>query len=89
MKRTTRVRLPVPRLNSLLHRLLRTPSPGGEPRLDQLMSFIDHPPSGIRDRWKAGAAMCAAWGISTTGASVWRLHQSFLAHGQARYTASE
>jgi len=53
------------------------------------MSFIDHPPPGIGDRWKAGAAKCAAWGISTTGASVWRLHQSFLAQEQARHATAD
>jgi hypothetical protein len=41
------------------------------------MIFLDDPPPGTRDRWKEGAAMCAAWGITCSGASVWRLYRSY------------
>jgi hypothetical protein len=64
----------VPRLNSLLHRLQHAPGQGDESCLDQLMIFLHDPPDDITDRWKAGAEMCAAWGITCSGTSVWRLY---------------
>ena len=77
MKPTAPAPNPVPRLNSLLHRLRQTPGPEDEPScLDQLMIFLDDPPPGVTDRWKEGAAMCASWGIACSGASVWRLYRS-------------
>jgi hypothetical protein len=75
MKSTAPTAKPVPRLNSLRHRLEHTPAPDDESYLDQLMMFLDDP-SGTGDRWKKGAQMCAAWGITTTGPSVYRLYQS-------------
>ena len=66
----------VPRLDSLLHRLQHAPGAEDSSYLDQLMIFLEDPPSDIRDRWKEGAKMCGDWGIPCTGASVWRLYRS-------------
>jgi len=76
----------VPRLNSLLHRLQKkkTPSPDDEPYLDQLMLFLEEPPQDVTDRWKAGAEMCAAWGVATSGPAVYRLFQSYRLEWSAR-----
>ena len=41
------------------------------------MIFLEDPPPGVRDRWKKGATMCAAWGIPCTHTSVWRLYRSY------------
>ncbi|HEX4140281.1 MAG TPA: hypothetical protein VHY09_08035, partial [Candidatus Methylacidiphilales bacterium] len=84
MKRTSSPRVAVPRLNSLLHRLQKAQGPEDEPYLDQLMIFLDEPPKGVTDRWKAGAEMCAAWGIKTSGTSVWRLYNSYLIEWRVR-----
>lgn len=74
----------VPRLNSLLHRLQKNAGPEDDPYLDQLMLFLDDPPSDVRDRWKAGAEMCAAWGITCSGTSVYRLYCSYKIEWRAR-----
>ena len=75
----------VPRLNSLLHRLQKTAGPEDEPSyLDQLMIFLEDPPAGITDRWKEGAAMCAAWGITSSCASVWRLYRAYALEWRTR-----
>jgi hypothetical protein len=67
----------VPRLNSLLHRLQKAVGPEDEPSyLDQLMIFLEDPPPAVTDRWKEGAAMCAAWGFTCSCASVWRLYRA-------------
>ncbi len=84
MKRISSPPVSVPRLNSLLHRLQKNPGPEDEPYLDQLMMFLDNPPAGVTDRWKAGAEMCAAWGVTTTGTSVWRLFRSYLVEWRVR-----
>jgi hypothetical protein len=84
MKKTFRAPNSVPRLNSLLHRLQKTPGPEDEPYLDQLMMFLDDPPPDAGDRWKKGAKMCAEWGIATTGTSVWRLYRSYMIEWRAR-----
>jgi hypothetical protein len=84
MKKISAPPAPVPRLNSLLHRLQKTPGPEDEPYLDQLMIFLEDPPDGVTDRWKAGAEMCHAWGIATTGTSVYRLYQSYLIEWRVR-----
>ncbi len=68
--------VPVPRLNSLLHRLQHAPGAKKHNYFDQLMAFLDNPPPDMKDRWKEGAKMCAEWGITCTGASVWRLYRS-------------
>jgi hypothetical protein len=75
--RTKAPPLSVPRLNSLLHRLQHAPGAEDSSRLDQLMIFLDDPPSGVSDRWKEGAKMCSDWGIACTGASIWRLYRSY------------
>ena len=84
MKRTSSSKNSVPRLNSLLYRLQHPPGPEEQPYLDQLMFFLDDPPPGIRDRWKEGAAMCAALGITCSGSSVWRLYRSYAVEWRAR-----
>jgi hypothetical protein len=84
MKRTARAPNKVPRLNSLLHRLRQTPGPEEETYLDQLMMFLCAPPPDIADRWKAGAQMCSAWGIATTGPSVYRLFCSHAIEWRSR-----
>jgi hypothetical protein len=76
MKKISAASEKVPRLNSLLHRLQQTPGPEDEPYLDQLMMFLDEPPPSVRDRWKEGAAMCAAWGITCSSTAVYRLYRS-------------
>jgi hypothetical protein len=76
MKKISAASERVPRLNSLLHKLQQTPGPEDEPYLDQLMIFLDVPPDGVRDRWKKGADMCAAWGITCSGTAVYRLFRS-------------
>jgi hypothetical protein len=78
-KRTMSSPISIPRSGSLLHRLQHAPEPeeGAQPYLDQLMIFLDDPPAGVRDRWKKGAKMCAAWGITCTHTSVWRLYRSY------------
>jgi len=84
MKKISPPPVKVPRLNSLLHRLQKNPGPDDEPYLDQLMIFLDDPPDGVTDRWKAGAEMCAAWGVTTSGTSVWRLYHSYLIEWRVR-----
>jgi hypothetical protein len=85
MKNTKPVPEPIPRLNSLLHRLQQTPAPKDEePYLDQLMIFLDEPPPDVRNRWEEGAAKCAAWGIATTDTSVWRLYRTYMVEWRAR-----
>jgi hypothetical protein len=65
------------RLNSLLHRLQKIGGPEDEPScLDQIMIFLDDHPPGVTDRWKEGAGRCAAWGVTCSGTSVWRLSRS-------------
>jgi hypothetical protein len=83
MKTTVPAPERVPRLNSLLHRLRHTPGPDDDPYLDQLMMFLDDPPPDTGDRWKKGAAMCAAWGITTSATSVYRLFCSYAAEWRA------
>jgi hypothetical protein len=75
---------PIPRSDSLLHRLLHAPAQEGDSYLDQLMIFLDDPPAGVGDRWKQGAEMCSSWGISCTGASVWRLYRSYVVIWRSR-----
>ncbi len=75
---------PVPRLNSLLHRLQKAPGQKDESYLDQLMIFLDNPPAQSGDRWVKGAEMCAAWGITCSHTSVYRLFRSYAAHWRAR-----
>jgi hypothetical protein len=41
------------------------------------MIFLDDPPDGVTDRCKEGADLCAEWGITTSGTSVWRLWRSY------------
>jgi hypothetical protein len=89
MKRISPASEKVPRLNSLFHRLQHTPGPDDDPHLDQLMTFLDDPPLEVRDRWKAGASLCAGWGISTTGTSVWRLYRSYSDQWHARRAPQE
>jgi hypothetical protein len=48
------------------------------------MLFLDNPPEGVGDRWKEGAAMCAAWGIATTHTSVYRLYRSYAIEWRAQ-----
>jgi len=48
------------------------------------MIFLDDTPPGVRDRWKQGAKMCAAWGIPCSGASVWRLYRSYVLEWRLR-----
>ena len=84
MKKISPPPVKVPRLNSLLHRLQKNPGPDDESYLDQLMIFLDDPPEGVTDRWKAGADMCAGWGITTSGTSVWRLYNSHLIEWRVR-----
>lgn len=84
MKRISSVTPKVPRLKSLLHRLQQTPGPEEQPYLEQLMIFLDDPPAGVGDRWARGAEMCTAWGIATSGASVWRLYRSYVIEWRAR-----
>ncbi len=84
MKKQISIPDKMPRLKSLLHRLQQTPGPDEQPHLEQLMIFLDSPPAGVTDRWKEGAAMCTAWGIATTGASVWRLYRSYAIEWRAR-----
>jgi len=76
---------PLPRQDSLLHRLQNAPPPDdAPPHLDQLMIFLETPPPDVRDRWKKGAEMCAEWGIPCTGASVWRLYRSHVLEWRLR-----
>jgi hypothetical protein len=74
----------VPRLNSLLHRLQKAPGQKDESYLDQLMLFLDNPPAKTGDRWIKGAEMCAAWGITCSHTSVYRLFRSYAAQWRAR-----
>jgi hypothetical protein len=75
---------PVPRLNSLLHRLQKAPGQKDESYLDQLMLFLDNPPAKSGDRWIKGAEMCAAWGITCSHTSVYRLFRSYAAQWRSR-----
>jgi hypothetical protein len=75
---------PVPRLNSLLHRLQKAPGQKDESYLDQLMIFLEDPPDDIRNRWIKGAEMCAAWGIHCSDTSVWRLYRSYALEWRSR-----
>jgi hypothetical protein len=75
---------PVPRVNSLLHRLQKAPGQKDESYLDELMLFLDNPPANSGDRWIKGAEMCAAWGITCSHTSVYRLFRSYAAHWRAR-----
>jgi hypothetical protein len=84
MKKISPPSVKVPRLNSLLHRLQKNPGPDDEPYLDQLMIFLDDPPEDIANRWKAGAEMCAVWGVATSPTSVWRLYNSHLMEWRVR-----
>jgi hypothetical protein len=71
----------IPRIESLLHRLLHAKDAGGQPLalLDELMLFLDDPPEGTGDRWQKGADLCESHGIKTSRMSVWRLyHAHFL-----------
>ncbi len=75
---------PVPRLNSLLHRLQKAQGPDDAPCLDQLMIFLDDPPKDIKNRWEAGAEMCAKWGVETSDTAVWRLYTGYLIEWRVR-----
>ncbi len=79
MKKTDRKSSPspVPRLNSLLHRLQKAPGQEDGSYLDELMLFLDNPPAKSGDRWKKGAEMCAAWGVPCSHASVYRLFRAY------------
>jgi hypothetical protein len=76
----------VPRLGSLFHRLqLASRSKElPQPYLDQLMVFLEDPPPDVRDRWKEGTSMCDAWGVPTTGSSVYRLYQAYFLEWRLR-----
>jgi len=76
--------LAIPRLDSLLHRLQHAPGAEDQSYLDQLMVFLEDPPAGTRDRWKEGAKMCGDWGITCSGASVWRLYRSHILEWRLR-----
>jgi hypothetical protein len=89
MKPSLSAPLSAPRLNSLRDRLEKKPGPEDEPYLDQLMMFLDHPPQDVGDRWKAGAEMCAQWGVTTSGTSVWRLYLSYLFEWRIRAVLGE
>ena len=75
---------PVPRLNSLLHRLQKAPGQKDESYLDQLMIFLDNPPANSGDRWIKGAEMCAAWGVPTSDTAVYRLFRSYALEWRSR-----
>jgi hypothetical protein len=47
------------------------------------MMFLDDPPPDAGDRWKKGAEMCAAWGISTSDTAVYRLFRAHAAEWRA------
>ena len=70
----------VPRIESLHHRLLTAKGPDGEPLglLDDLMVFLEDPPTDIHDRWKAGVELCAEHGIVTSRAAVWRFYRAYV-----------
>jgi hypothetical protein len=53
------------------------------------MMFLDHPPQDVGDRWKAGAEMCARWGVATSGTSVWRLYLSYVFEWRIRAVINE
>ena len=89
MKPSLSAPISAPRLNSLRDRLEKKPCPEDEPYLDQLMMFLDHPPQGVGDRWKAGAEMCAQWGVATSGTSLWRLYLSYLFEWRIRSVLGE
>jgi hypothetical protein len=78
MKHSQHQPVSVPRTTSLFHELQQNPGTDEESRFGQLMIFLDKPPPGVGDRWKKGAKMCAKWGISCTGASVWRLYRRYV-----------
>jgi hypothetical protein len=75
---------PVPRLNSLLHRLQKAPGQKDESYLDQLMIFLDNPPAKGVNRWQKGAEMCAAWDVSTSDTAVCRLFRSYALEWRSR-----
>ncbi len=89
MKPSLSAPISAPRLNSLRDRLEKKAGPQDEPYLDQLMMFLDHPPQDVGDRWKAGAEMCAQWGVATSGTSVWRLYLSYLFEWRIRTVLGE
>jgi len=89
MKPSLSAPISTPRLNSLRDRLEKKPGPQDEPYLDQLMMFLDHPPQDVGDRWKAGAEMCAQWGVATSGTSVWQLYLSYLFEWRIRAVLGE
>ena len=68
----------IPRLDSLLHRLQHAKDANGQPiaLLDELLFFLDDPPSGTGDRWQKGADLCASHGVATSRMSVWRLYRA-------------
>jgi hypothetical protein len=67
----------IPRNKSLHHRLQTAKGPDGEPLplLDELMIFLEDPPPDARDRWQAGADLCAARGITTSRGAVWSFYR--------------
>jgi hypothetical protein len=72
--------LKVPRLDSLLHRLQHAKDADGQPirLLDELLFFLDDPPSGTGDRWQEGADLCQSHGIPTSRMSVWRFYRAHI-----------
>ena len=69
---------PVPRIESLHHRLLNAKTSTGEPTelLDELMIFLEDPPPETGDRWQAGADFCSGHGIETSRMAVWRFYRA-------------
>ncbi len=76
----------VPRIESLHHRLTNAKDADGQPLalLDELMVVLEDPPSGVGDRWQAGADWCAAQGIATSRVAVWSFIGLMFWNGGAR-----
>ena len=70
----------VPRLASLKHRLQHAKDADGRPipLLNELLFFLDDPPSGTRDRWQEAADLCQQHGITTSRMSVWRFYRAHI-----------
>ena len=72
--------LKIPRLASLEHRLQHARDADGEPLdlIDELLFFLEDPPSGTADRWQEGANLCQRHGIQTSRMSVWRFYRAHI-----------
>jgi hypothetical protein len=46
--------------------------------LDELLFFLDDPPSGTGDRWQKGADLCQRHGIKTSRMAVWRFYRGHI-----------